>query len=78
MSAVYTLWQPVGWRAARGLRLGDGEARVTDLVRRTIPVTCAGYEALITEVGGAQTAYYIAGGTLWGFGLLKRRDNPCR
>ncbi|HWX08801.1 MAG TPA: hypothetical protein VNY33_02390, partial [Gaiellaceae bacterium] len=31
VSAVYTLWQPDGWSAPRGLRLGAAQAQVTTL-----------------------------------------------
>jgi hypothetical protein len=76
--AVYTLWQPQGWYAARGVRLGAVQAQVTRSVGATIPITCTGYDALVSDVGGTRTAYYIVAGKLWGFGLLHIRENPCR
>jgi hypothetical protein len=78
VSAVYTLWQPEGWYGARGLQLGAVQAQVTRGVGATIPVTCAGYDALVRDAGGTRTAYYIVAGKLWGFGLLHVRESPCR
>ena len=78
VSAVYTLWQPDGWHAGRGLRLGAVQAQVTKLVGATIPVTCIGYDALVSDRGSTRTAYYIVDGKLWGFGLLHAHASPCR
>jgi hypothetical protein len=78
VSAVYTLWQPDGWRAGLGLQLGAVEAQVTKDVGATIPVTCSGYDVLVSDGRGTRTAYYIVAGKLWGFGLLRTRANPCR
>jgi len=78
VSAVYTLWQPEGWRAPRGLQLGAVQAQVTKLAGALIPVTCTGYEALVSDAHDVRTAYYIVDGTLWGFGLLQAQESPCR
>ena len=78
VSAVYTLWQPNGWRAPRGLQLGAVQAQVTKLAGTLIPVTCTGYEALVSDTQEVRTAYYIVDGKLWGFGLLGARETPCR
>ena len=77
--AVYTLWQPNGWRAPHGLQLGAVQAQVTNLAGTLVPVPCAGgYEALVTDTHTVRTAYYIVGGKLWGFGLLHALESPCR
>jgi hypothetical protein len=78
VSAVYTLWQPNGWSAPRGLQLGAVQAQVTSLAGGMVVITCTGYEALVRETHGVQTAYYIVDGKLWGFGLLGARKSPCR
>ena len=78
VSAVYTLWQPDGWHAARGLQLGAVQAQVTKLVGLTVPVTCTGYDALVSDRGSTRTAYYVVDGKLWGFGLLRAHASPCR
>ena len=78
VSAVYTLWQPDGWRAPRGLQLGAVEAQVTSLTGGLAVISCQGYEALVRETQNVQTAYYIVDGKLWGFGLLGAHTSPCR
>jgi hypothetical protein len=79
VSAVYTLSQPPGWRGPHGLRLGAVEAQVTALAGAPLlPVACAGYEALVRDGPRARTAYYLVGGKLWGFGLLRTGTTPCR
>jgi hypothetical protein len=78
VSAVYTLWQPSGWSAPKGLILGAVEAQVTTLAGPLVVLTCSGYEALTKDTTEAQTAYYIVDGKLWGFGLLRAHTNPCR
>jgi hypothetical protein len=78
VSAVYTLWQPSGWSAPGGLRLGAAEGEVTSLAGPLMPVACTGYSALVRDAHGARTAYYVVDGKLWGFGLLGRMQSPCR
>jgi hypothetical protein len=79
VSAVYTLWRPDGWHAPNGLRLGAVAAQVTTLAAGTLlPISCGVYEALVRDETAARTAYYVANGKLWGFGLLRRGANPCR
>jgi hypothetical protein len=78
VSAVYTLWQPAGWHASRGLRLGAFEAQVTSLAGPVATVTCPGYGALVHDHARARDVYYVSGGRLWGFGLLDRGADPCR
>jgi hypothetical protein len=78
VSAVYTLWQPSGWSSPGGLRLGAAEGEVTSLAGPLIPVACTGYSALVRDGQAVRTAYYVVGGKLWGFGLLRRQQSPCR
>ena len=78
VSAVYTIWQPPGWRGPHGLRLGAVEAQVTTTAGPLIPITCPGYTALVRDERGLRTAYYILEGKLWGFGLMRARAVPCR
>jgi hypothetical protein len=78
VSAVYTLWQPGGWSSPHGLRLGAAQAQVTSLAGPLIPIACTGYDALVRDAPHARTAYYVVNGSLWGFGLLRAHENPCR
>lgn len=74
---VFTLWRPDGWRTLDGLVLGAEASRI----RATHPVVaeraCAGYRALLSRTGRAQSVYYVFRGKLWGFGLTPQRANPC-
>lgn len=78
VSAVYTLWQPGGWHASDGLRLGAAEAVVQKRVGFLRTITCPGYDALVADGPHARTAYYVFQGSLWGFGLFRRGAAPCR
>ena len=78
VSAVYTLWQPTGWRAANGLRLGALEAQLTSTTKPLVAVVCPGYDARVADSRTARSVYYVVQGKLWGFGLLRAHANPCR
>ena len=78
VSAVYTIWQPPGWRGPAGLRLGAVEAQVTRVAGPLIPISCPGYTALVHDARGRRTAYYVLEGKLWGFGLMQAQAAPCR
>jgi hypothetical protein len=78
VSAVYTLWQPSGWRAAKGLRLGVVEAQLTTSTGPLVSVVCPGYDARVADGSRARSVYYVLQGKLWGFGLLRAHANPCR
>ncbi len=78
VSAVYTLWQPSGWRGPSGLRLGAHDAEVTSSAGPLVPVACGGYRALVADSSSGRTAYYIVGGRLWAFGVFRRGADPCR
>jgi hypothetical protein len=74
VSAVYTLWQPQGWRGPGKLGLGAVEGQVTAAVGAVVPVACSGYTALVAGT----SAYFIVDGKLWGFGLFRKGRSPCR
>lgn len=78
VSAVYTIWQPPGWRGPGGLRLGAAEGRVTKVAGPLVPIACTGYSALVRDAHGLRTAYYVLDGKLWGFGLMRAQAAPCR
>jgi hypothetical protein len=78
VSAVYTLWQPSGWHARAGLRLGILEAQLTTSTEPLVSVVCPGYDARVADGPHARSVYYVADGKLWGFGLLRAHANPCR
>jgi hypothetical protein len=78
VSAVYTVWQPTGWHADHGLRLGAAQYRVTAVTGPLLSLACAGYTVLVKDAGSVRTAYYLLDERLWGFGLLRRGADPCR
>jgi hypothetical protein len=78
VSAVYTLWEPAGWRSTDGLRLGASPLAVHRHVGFIQTFTCPGYEALVDDSRKTRTAYYLYNGSLWGFGLFRPADTPCR
>jgi hypothetical protein len=78
VTAVYTLWQPVGWRAENGLRLGVVEAQLTASAGALVSVVCSGYDARVADAPQARSVYYVVQGKLWGFGLLQAHADPCR
>ena len=77
-SALFTLWQPAGWRTREGLRLGEHAARVTEVYGALARQSCGSYDALTLPGRGAVTAFYVAGDRLWAFGLLEPRSAICR
>lgn len=76
--ALYTLWQPVGWRATNGLALGATPLDVHNRGGRLRTITCNGYTALVGDRISSRTAYYLYNGSLWGFGLFVPHGSPCR
>src|SRR5262249_3429897 len=78
VTGVYTVWQPPGWRAPKGGKLGIAEADVTALEGALALVNCSGYDAWTHDTGPAQTVYYMFNHVLWGYGLLTAGVAPCR
>ena len=78
VAAVFTLYQPAGWRTGRGLVLGDSVARVTALYGALVRRECGGYAALVLPRGETTTAFYVLADKLWGFGLSGRGVPVCR
>jgi hypothetical protein len=77
-AAIFTLWSPPGWRTPKGLRMGDEEARITALYGALTRSECGTYSALLLQQPAGVTAFYVAGGRLWGFGLLRPQVPECR
>jgi hypothetical protein len=74
---VYTLWQPAGWHASRGLALGASESDVTEAVPSAARRECDGYAALVQRGRRMDSIYYVDDGALWGFGLTRPGFPPC-
>ena len=78
VAAVFTLYQPLGWRTSRGLALGDPVARVTSLYGALFRRECVGYYALTLRHGRTTTAFYVLEDRLWAFGLSSPGIPLCR
>ena len=78
VSGVYTVWKPSGWSTTSGLGLGASEAALQTLAGPLVPIVCSDYDARIRDDVGARTVYYVLRGRLWGFGLLRAHEDPCR
>jgi len=78
VSAVYKLWQPDGWHATNGLRLGALEAQVSAKTGPLFVTACSTYEARFVAGSRERSVYYVVDGKLWGFGLFGARASPCR
>jgi hypothetical protein len=76
--AIYTLYQPTGWRTRDGLELDDPVARVTSAYGALVRVECGGYYALLLPRRDTVTAFYVLDGRLWAFGLSERSIPVCR
>ena len=78
VTAVFTLFQPTGWRTARGLTLGDSVARITSVYGALVRRECGGYAVLELPGRGATTAFYVLDDRLWAFGLIRSGLPLCR
>lgn len=78
VAAVFTLYQPLGWRTTRGLALGDSVARVTSIYGALVRRECGGYSVLELPRRGATTAFYVLEDQVWAFGLSRPGVPLCR
>jgi hypothetical protein len=78
VAAVFTLYQPHGWRTTKGLSLGAPAARVTAEYGALIRRECGGYSALVLPGRGVTTAFYVLDDRLWAFGLARPGVPLCR
>lgn len=76
--AVFTLWEPSGWRTTKGLRTGEPAARVTTVYGSVTRAECGTYSALVLPGRGALSVVYVVSDRVWGFALLRRGAPPCR
>lgn len=76
--ALFTLWQPVGWRTPKGVTLGEPATAVVDKYRSLLRVNCGTYHALTLPGRRALTAFYIVDDKLWAFGLMRPQVPACR
>ena len=78
VAAIFTIYQPLGWRTPKGLMLGDPAARITSLYGSLLQRECGGYSAFVLPGRGARTAFYVLDDRLWAFGLARDGLPLCR
>jgi hypothetical protein len=78
VSAVYTVWRPAGWHAPKGLQLGAVTPQVNELAGPLVSLLCPDYTVLVRDTAATRTVFYLVDGKLWGFGLVRPADTPCR
>ncbi len=78
VAAIFTLYQPAGWRTRLGVELGDRVERVTTAYGALTRLECGDYYALLLPRRGTLTAFYVLDERLWAFGLLRSGASVCR
>jgi hypothetical protein len=78
VAAVFTLWQPLGWRTTRGLELDDHVSRVTGVYGPLPRTECPGYAVYALRRRTAVTTFVVLGDRLWAFGLARPGLPLCR
>jgi hypothetical protein len=78
VAAVFTLYQPLGWRTTRGLELDDHVSRVTGVYGPLPRTECDGYSVFELRRRGSVTAFYVLRDRLWAFGLSRPGLPLCR
>jgi hypothetical protein len=77
-AAVFTLYQPLGWRTTKGLELDDHVSRIRGTHGPLPRTECPGYAAYTLKGRDAVTAFYVLRDRLWAFGLLRPDVPLCR
>jgi hypothetical protein len=78
VDAVYTVWQPQGWRSDRGVVLGQPATTAFTAYHGLVSAACGGYSALVMHGRGATTIFYVVDDKLWGFALQRPQVGVCR
>ena len=78
VAAVFTIYQPPGWRTTRGLVLGDSVARITSVYGALVRRECGTYSVLVMPGRRVTTAFYALEDQLWAFALLRPGLPLCR
>ena len=78
VAAVFTLWQPLGWRTTRGLELDDHVSRIRGTHGPLPRTECPGYTVYELRARNAVTLFYVLRDRLWAFGLSRPGLPLCR
>lgn len=76
--ALFTLWQPEGWRSGGGLALGTSRSEIPDVYLELTRVECAGYEGYVHERRESKTVLYLHDDELWAYALMDLGHPVCR
>ena len=76
--ALFTIYQPLGWRTPKGLELNDPASRITGIYGPLKRTECGSYSALALTGRNATTTFYVLGDRLWAFGLSRPGTPLCR
>ena len=74
---MFTLGSPAGW-GLKGVMMGDPVSNIYNLYGSPGTTNCIGYDALTVKIGQTTTAFYSAGGTIYGFALTSGSESPCQ
>ena len=77
-AAVFTVYQPLGWRTPKGLKLGDPVSGITGSYGPMKRQDCTGYSVYLLAGRDVTTAFYVLGNRLWAFGLSRPSVPLCR
>jgi hypothetical protein len=78
VDAIFTHWQPRGWRTSSGIPIGAPIEVVTSRYGALPRTQCATYAELTLAGRGAVTSFYIVNEEVWGFGLATPHVGACR
>jgi hypothetical protein len=78
VAAVFTLYQPLGWRTTKGLELDDHVSRIRGTHGPLPRTECPDYTVYGLRGRNAVTAFYVLRDRLWAFGLSRPGVPLCR
>lgn len=78
VAALFTIYQPLGWRTPKGLELNDPVSRITGIYGPLKTTQCGRYSVIALPGRNATTAFYVLGDRLWAFGLSRSGLPLCR
>ena len=76
--ALFTLWQPAGWRTTKELVLGENVARVTSVYGPLTRRECGSYYLLELPRGATVTGFVVVDEQLFGFIVRRKSEPACR
>ena len=76
--AVFTLWEPEGWRSSGGLALGTPRDEIPQAYLELERIECPGYEAYVHGRSSARTALYLHEDRVWAYAVIDLDEPVCR